>query len=104
MFEVDHVCRRQTLRGATLGLDSWLGSSGVSSGGGGVFAVGIPGQAVVLGMECYRCHVCLLACLLRVGVEEVRSIKRKTENEEEMAGVLYKARCSRRADHDTDRG
>ena len=55
MFEANHVYRRRIERRA-LGLGSWLGCRG-GVGRGGVFAVGISGQAVVVGMECYRCHL-----------------------------------------------
>lgn len=42
-----------------LGLGSWLGRRGRGSGGsdgGGVFAVGVPGETVVVGMKRYGCH------------------------------------------------
>jgi hypothetical protein len=54
VLEPDHICRRQMSRRCGPWLDSWLGWRGHYGGGrGGVFAVGVPGEAVVVGMKRY---------------------------------------------------
>jgi hypothetical protein len=60
MLKPDHI-RRRPMCARVLG--SWLGWRGRGSGGsddGGVFAVGVPREAVVVGMKRYGCHDRLL--------------------------------------------
>jgi hypothetical protein len=60
VLKPDDICRRQMDWNLLCRLGTlWLAACFGSNGGGdrrGVFAVGVPGEAVVVGMQCHRCH------------------------------------------------